>query len=85
MSTGISRSRLMEERKQWRKDHPHVNLTTLTDLYQETLRLYLSLGFLGSTWKESRQFTRLNELDLWYSRQRQCNANISYHNFELFN
>jgi hypothetical protein len=24
MSTGISRSRLMEERKQWRKDHPHV-------------------------------------------------------------
>ncbi|KAI8969984.1 SUMO-conjugating enzyme ubc9 [Mycotypha africana] len=23
MSTGISRSRLMEERKQWRKDHPH--------------------------------------------------------------
>jgi hypothetical protein len=25
MSSGISRSRLMEERKQWRKDHPHVN------------------------------------------------------------
>lgn len=25
MSAGISRSRLMEERKQWRKDHPHVN------------------------------------------------------------
>lgn len=24
MSSGISRSRLMEERKQWRKDHPHV-------------------------------------------------------------
>ncbi|KAI8338767.1 SUMO-conjugating enzyme ubc9 [Choanephora cucurbitarum] len=23
MSSGISRSRLMEERKQWRKDHPH--------------------------------------------------------------
>jgi hypothetical protein len=24
MSSGIARSRLMEERKQWRKDHPHV-------------------------------------------------------------
>ncbi|EIE86200.1 SUMO-conjugating enzyme ubc9 [Rhizopus delemar RA 99-880] len=23
MSSGIARSRLMEERKQWRKDHPH--------------------------------------------------------------
>jgi ubiquitin-conjugating enzyme E2 I len=25
MSSGIARSRLMEERKQWRKDHPHVS------------------------------------------------------------
>jgi ubiquitin-conjugating enzyme E2 I len=24
MSSGIARGRLMEERKQWRKDHPHV-------------------------------------------------------------
>ena len=25
MSSGIARGRLMEERKSWRKDHPHVN------------------------------------------------------------
>lgn len=25
MSSGIARGRLMEERKQWRKDHPHVS------------------------------------------------------------
>lgn len=27
MNNGIARNRLMEERKQWRKDHPHVRLT----------------------------------------------------------
>lgn len=26
MSSGIARSRLLEERKQWRKDHPHVSV-----------------------------------------------------------
>lgn len=51
MSAGISRSRLMEERKQWRKDHPHVNQKQAfcqTPIYL----LFFNLGLLGTTWKE---------------------------------
>lgn len=33
---------------------------------------YTTIGFLGSTWKECGQFTRFDELGLWYPWKRQC-------------
>lgn len=74
MSAGISRSRLMEERKQWRKDHPHVNNKRNSVKRQCTQILFI--GILGTTWKKRRQFTRFDELDLRYSWKRRCKENI---------
>lgn len=41
MSTGIARSRLMEERKQWRKDHPHVKLFYFFMYQKKTMTTYI--------------------------------------------
>ncbi|XP_059630841.1 SUMO-conjugating enzyme SCE1-like isoform X5 [Cornus florida] len=42
MSGGIARGHLAEERKAWRKNHPHVRHTTP----HPSLYLYITIGFV---------------------------------------
>lgn len=58
----------MAQRPSSRKLHLFNNLlkTVMLNLY------YTTIGFLGSTWKECGQFTRFDELGLWYPWKRQC-------------